>query len=388
MRIVGTAVLTIVRATPVLDRSNCRVDAGPGTRTQKRRKVVRELSDCTKSRFHPRTTKRSSKVAILAGGTFDYRVVMRRDAVSQHRWFGEGRSMRDSRIHPGMFGKLPAFELENGRLSLRATESKFSLLINSHYRRQQPSQPLSFEVGRAPAAVLDQHDQLFFHRFGTGDYALTIRREESLKLAIGSCTELSLGNEIQVEEDPRIAELDLNDLAEEFDRMVDPESQVIWIDVAKGDLDAQIGQIERAPRCEHLIVLFREMSSEPGSSGIPSTYYDRLPNTSNAECVSYRLVGARFPDKRSWIDYVKQHPRGRPTDLHLSFQTGDEGIKLCEGEEAFIGAYYVRVDRVYRDGIPGELSSLAMARMNSELTKEMVIESAGLILKRCHRKGR
>ena len=318
---------------------------------------------------------------IPPGGTFDYSVFIERDTASQDRWFGEGRSRRGLLIHPGMFGKRPKFELKDGRISLHATESKLSILTNPHFRRHRPAAPDSFEVGGAPAEVIHQGDQLSFHRFGTGDFALTIMRNESLILAIGSSVRLPLGKEIHVEEDVRISEMELYYLAEDLDRIDDPESQVIWIDVGKGDLEAQLELIERAPRCEHLIIAIKRIPAEGGERIVPLNFYDRLMDKGNAESISCFEVDVRFPDKQSWIGYINQLPRGRPKDLHLSFMTGHEQINLCEGEEAFIGAYYVRVDRVYRMGIPGELSSFAIARMFDGLTKDMVIESARLILK-------
>jgi hypothetical protein len=318
-------------------------------------------------------------MAIPPGGTFDYVVVMKRDPGTQSRWSGEGRSMRDSSIHPGMFGKRPVFELEHGRLLLRATESKLSMLINRHFRWQRPADPMSFEVGSAPAVVMEQGDRLFFHRFGTGDYALVIMRGESLVLATGSCAKLRLGTEIQVDEDERLAELDLYYLAEDLDKMDDVESQVVWIDVGEGDLEAQIEMIEQAPRCEHLVVAIKEGEKRT----TPHDLYERIISKGNADRISYLTVDLGFPNKQAWIGYLKQLLRGRPKDLHVSFTTEGNRIDLCEGEEAFIGAYFVRVELVYRRGLPGELSSLAIGRMScGGLTKDMVVESARL-LKHC-----
>jgi hypothetical protein len=96
-------------------------------------------------------------------------------------------------------------------------------------------------------------------------------------------------------------------------------------------------------------------------------------------------VNPGITDKDSWISYVKQLPRDRPNDLYLRFTTGDQQINLCEGEEAFIGSYYVRVDRIYRTGMPGELSSMAIARMSAGVSKDMVVKSAEVFLRRCRR---
>lgn len=225
-------------------------------------------------------------------GTFDYRVVVGRDTGVPQRWIGEAHSLRSRSMHPGSAGQRPLFELADGHLILRATESRFARWTNPHFREWgPPSTYQSFEVGDAPAAAMESGDQLAFHRHGTGDYALTIVRNESLVLGLGAITGLALGSEIQVEEDARLDELNL-----------------------AGDFDLQL-------------------------------------------------------------------PLERPADLHIAFATGSERINLCEGEEANIGRYYARVDRVYRMGLPGELSILAVGRLSRTLTKEMVIGSLALIRK-------
>src|SRR5437763_10083761 len=132
-------------------------------------------------------------------GTFEYSLIVKRDTGTQHKWLGRAHSLRDSSIHPGMAGKRPLFDLEDSRLTLRATESKFTRRTNRHFRRWGPPPPsVSFEIGNTPAVVMEAGDQIAFHRHGTGDYALTITRNESLILGVGAITSLPLGNEIQV----------------------------------------------------------------------------------------------------------------------------------------------------------------------------------------------
>jgi hypothetical protein len=260
------------------------------------------------------------------------------------------------------------------------SQSRLSILTNAHFREWgRPVASASFEVGPSPAAVLQPGDQLSFHRLGTGDIALTIMRNESLVLGLGSLVGLPLGREIQVAEDIRLKELRLYDLAGDFDRMDDLEAHVIWIDVGQGNLRAQLEVMNRTPRTKHLIVAIKEGVNEAGEYIVPRGLYDKLLEYSKADCTSYYQVDAQFATKQAWINYVKALPRGRPKDLHLSFATGHERIELCEGEEAFIKDYYVRVERVHRRGLPGELSSLVIARMSSALTKDMASQSASLM---------
>lgn len=317
---------------------------------------------------------------IAACGTFDYSVIVERDTDTRHRWLGRACTLRDSSIHPGMLGSQPLFALEEGHILLRSRETRFSALTNAHFRRWgRPPASASFEVGPGPAAVIQERDQLSFHRLGTGDMALTIMRNESLVLGIGSLVGLPLGRQIEVEDDIRIKEMDLYDLADDFDTIADLESHVIWIELGQGHLRAQLETMNRIPRSEHSIVAIKGVLSKEEELIVEPGLYDKLLTYDIADCTSYYEVDARFADKQAWINYVKELPRGRPKDLHLSFAIGSERIELCEAEEAFIGEYYARVERVYRRGVPGELSSLAIARMSPGLTKEIVIESSRLM---------
>jgi hypothetical protein len=280
-----------------------------------------------------------------------------------------------------MLGSQPLFALEKGRILVSSTETRLSALTNAHFREWGlPTASALFEVGHGPAAVIQERDRLSFHRLGTGDMALTIMRDESLVLGIGSLVGLPLGRQIEVEDDIRIKEMQLYDLADRFPRVADLESHVIWIELGQGNLQAQLEAMNRIPRSEYSIVAIKGVLSKEEELIVEPGLYDKLLTYDIADSTSYCEVDARFADKQAWINYVKGLPRDGPKDLRLSFAIGSERIELCEAEEAFIGEYYARVERVYRNGIPGELSSLAIARMSPALTKEIVIESSRLIM--------
>jgi hypothetical protein len=309
-------------------------------------------------------------------GTFDYRVVVDNQAGAADRWIGQACSLRSSSMHPGSAGARPLFELADGQIILRATESRLARWINPHFRSWgRPGTYQSFEVGNAPAAAMEAGDQVAFHRHCTGDYALTIIRSGSLVLGLGAITSLPLGSEINVEEDARLRELELYELAGDSDEMGNVESRVIWIDIDKRNLEAQLEPVRRAPESSHMIIAIKRSRTER----VPDYFWDRLLDCD--ACFSSYHVDERFSDKQAWIEYVRQLPRARPKDLHITFATGGEQINLCEGEEANIGAYYVRVERIYRRGIPGEFSMLGIGRLSETLTRDRVIESLALIRK-------
>ena len=240
-------------------------------------------------------------------------VTVERAAGAQDQWCGRAHTVRDYSIHPGMVGRRPLFDLEHGRILLRSTESRLGIFTNAHFRRWGgAAKSASFEVGGAPVAITQQGDQLSFHKFGTGDLALTIMRNESPELGIGSLVSLPLRREIQVEEDARIKELWLYNLACDLDRIDDHESHVIWIDAGKPDLESQLGLMNRTARSEHLIVAIKESISEDGGLLVPPSIYDKLLDYDNADCISFYEVDARFADKDAWLNYIKELPRGAP----------------------------------------------------------------------------
>jgi hypothetical protein len=316
-------------------------------------------------------------------GTGDYRVIVEPDMSRQNRWIGRAHSLRDSSIHPGMAGKRPLFELEGDLITLRATESKISFWMNRRYRPWgRPFGSDMFEVSNIPAVVLQAGDQLSFHRHGTGDYALTIIRNESLILGIGSIAGLPLGKDVQIEEDKRVKDMYLYELANDLDRLDDLESQIFWIDAGKGNLETQLKQIKCAPKHNDLVVAIKYSIAKGEKRQAIPDLWEKILNLSGDHSCSIYPVDAQYATKQDWLDYVKQLPREHPDDLHVNITTGGEQIKLCEGQRAQIGAYYAQVERVYRWGIPGELSSLGIGLTSSTLTPNMIIESAKVMASR------
>ncbi len=176
-----------------------------------------------------------------------------------------------------MLGRRPLFALEEGLILLRSRETRFSALTNAHFREWgRPPASASFEVGHSPAAVIQERDRLSFHRLGTGDMALTIMRNESLVIGIGSLVGLPLGRQIEIEDDVRIKEMRLYELADEFDRIADLESNVIWIELGQRNLRAQLEAMNRIPRSEHLIVAIKGVLSKEEERIVKPGLYDKL----------------------------------------------------------------------------------------------------------------
>jgi hypothetical protein len=69
-------------------------------------------------------------------------------------WIGEGTTLHHSDHHPGLVGHHPLFELKNGCVTLRSTESLYTRRTDQHFVQWRPASPVSYEAGELLADVL------------------------------------------------------------------------------------------------------------------------------------------------------------------------------------------------------------------------------------------
>jgi hypothetical protein len=86
--------------------------------------------------------------------------------------------------------------------------------------------------------------------------------------------------------------------------------------------------------------------------------------------------------KDDWLHYLRSLPRTRPTDLWLRISVDGVSTILQEGAYVFARPWHLFVQNVFRPGLPGEWSQLAVARDHPALTREIVIESTQTIASR------
>jgi len=48
-------------------------------------------------------------------------------------------------------------------------------------------------------------------------------------------------------------------------------------------------------------------------------------------------------------------------------------LNLTEGQEVDVGPFYVFVERMFRDGCPGQAAILSIAQLSEKLTREMIM---------------
>lgn len=322
---------------------------------------------------------------MILGGTYDYSVTIRRDDTTPSRWIGRCDPSENPSDYPGPAGEQPFFEFQDEQVTLRRTESWISIFFSRRYKYVgRPRPEYSFEVGPALKAYIMTGDKLSIHSVGTGDKALMITRNGQLVIAVGSIAYLRLGNNIRIQEDPRVKELPLYDFAE---IMHYPRTYVVWFDARENNLEEFYRKVNDIPKRTNLIIAVTGHDQSTRQRCEPWADEPLIPDLGEREKnTTYHMVDSRFTDEQTWLEYMHKLPRKRPDDLHIVVTIDGESVKLCEGEGAEVGSYYVQVQRVFHLGIPGILSSLLIARMQPEVTKEMLMASLETINGRPHLK--
>src|SRR5712671_2136213 len=138
-------------------------------------------------------------MAIPASGQFFYEAIV--NSVFGGGWRGLASPQTDGSRHPGLVGDRPQLELGSGVLTLRRTEPKGPPL-DRHYETCGPSaSQVSFRVGAALEAVIQDGDRVSVLRGGTADLGVEVFRGEDALMGLGVVRD-RFGSLI-IEEDPR-----------------------------------------------------------------------------------------------------------------------------------------------------------------------------------------
>lgn len=312
-------------------------------------------------------------MAISPAGTFSSAIVVSRSRSGA--WTGRAAPAEDSTRHPGLAGNRPELELAAGVITLRCTES-FLKIVRPHYRMWgRPASLVSFPVGEALEAVVEDGDRLHLTRGATTDLAVTLFRRDSFVLGLGAIAGRSLAG-ITMEEDPRALETRLYHLAATID---EPGTTLVWLDAADPNVESTLRALP-ATAGKTLVIAVRGKDAEERqrlnvrASG-PSA---RLGSSSRW----YYEVEPRFETSEQWIAYLRQLPATRPLDLHIRFGLDGERIQLREGGYAFRKPWHLFVHMVHKLGLPGQWSQLAIVREHSAITEQHVVDSTRLLASR------
>ena len=141
-------------------------------------------------------------------GTFEYEVEVRVEKQADslgRKWIGKGKTNRDRSQHPGWIGYQPGFELAGDLLTLNSTESLLVRRTDRHFQKWIPPQnSLSLRVGVALGRVLQAGDLLQIERAGTGDFGISLVRNNKLVLAAGAIVGMPMGTGVELHDDDRL----------------------------------------------------------------------------------------------------------------------------------------------------------------------------------------
>jgi uncharacterized Zn ribbon protein len=265
-------------------------------------------------------------------------------------------------------------ELKAGTITLRSTESWLSRHRNTHYRTSgQPASEVSFQVGDAVAASLQDGDTLTVFRGGATELALTVVRQGTLQAAIGAVSHKPLDPDTRIEEDPRAAEEWLYGRAQQLER---PDTQLVWLDSSDPDYESQLRKIDEAPGPRLVIAI---AGASPEARRLLNNRIASEQRGSRHSSCYYETIDARFARPQEWLAYLRGLPTSRPRDLWIRITTGRDVTVLREEEYACVPPWHLFVLKVYRVGVPGEPSQLAIVRDGPSLSRQAVIDSTELI---------
>jgi hypothetical protein len=107
-----------------------------------------------------------------------------------------------------------------------------------------------------------------------------------------------------------------------------------------------------------------------------------MPMHSGHSSCRYIDVDERFATVEQWMEHVRGLPARRPHDLWIRVTVDPVATVLRDDEYAFVPPWHLFVLKVFRYGIPGEWSHLAIVREAPGVNKQTVIESTELVASR------
>ena len=280
--------------------------------------------------------------------------------------------------HPGAVGICPEIRLAGGVVTLRRTQGA-ETETNPHYEMWGPPMgEVSIPVGPCPEQVLNDGDVLTVSRWGAADVALIVRRRGALVAALGAVAHAACGPEVQIEEDPRALDARWYEVKNDMAR---PDTSLVLLDASVPDSTSQLQRVREA-RAVATRVLIAIHGGDPERRRALNHQAAQSRFDSGRGSAHYFNIDERFKTADEWLAYVQALPDRRPYDLWIRFTTPEGSAEVREDRYELLPPWHLFVQKVYRWGIPGELSQLAIVREQEGVTKESVIRSSEIIARR------
>jgi hypothetical protein len=85
-------------------------------------------------------------------------------------------------------------------------------------------------------------------------------------------------------------------------------------------------------------------------------------------------VESRFTSREQWQNHLQELRKVRQ-DLYIRLVINGSHVEVREGQQAFKKPWHLFVEKLYRPGIPGELSQMGVACEHPAVTPTMVVDS-------------
>jgi hypothetical protein len=304
-------------------------------------------------------------------------------------------------MHPGLCGEQPDIAIESGTIVMRLSPPPDSRAgkepdppagwswpartlrkaiigaaapsVHPQLERFPPASEVGLDVGVMIGTAIEQGDVLNIFRQSTGDWGLTVFRGGELQLAVGAVAAADLRGRAIVEEDPRAQEELLYRLK---DTIAEARTRFVWVDASDPQRPRTLKNPSGSPPYR-LVYAIAGQTREERNRANHALAGGPLP-AGYSSC-QYVDVDSRFADAEQWLAYVRSLPDERPSDLWIRLRIDDITTELREGEYAHVTPWHLYVERVYRFGMPGELSQLAIVKEMAGARREAVIEATKLV---------
>lgn len=278
---------------------------------------------------------------------------------------GEWAGVADEGESASLLGSGPAVVVSNGRVTMTRRRHAF---------QREPEVRAIFDGGEALAATLRAGDRLSCWRGGTAEIGLSVRRAGLLVLGLGTLGDVP-DNDVAIDQDPRVEE---TELARDFRDIDRPGTRVVWLDPARpSELDAHLRELDGELAGVKGLVIVVRTDDEAVSTDLSQRTMLRF--RTGPSFALFRSVSTRFASLDEWLRYGRALSPVRPRDLWLRVRIGARECVVPEGTTTTVDGWIVHVLRVHQPGVPGRLSQLGLARVDSGITREMLERSTAAV---------
>jgi hypothetical protein len=152
---------------------------------------------------------------------------------------------------------------------------------------------------------------------------------------------------------------------------------VVWLDAGDPQCDRLVDSIpDMAPGGRMLVLI---AGGDAGARRRVHGLVGSPRRRAKARSGEFVDVGDRFRTEAEWRAYIDRLPRARPDDVYVRFTIDGVPIDVRERQYADQPPWQLYVHNVYRQGVPGTLSGVAIVAASLGMTQAAIVETADQI---------